>query len=250
MVTRARRATGPDWDKVYVTPDCVGQGACATLLQWRRLRAAIIQAVEQQLERSVRLVAEVDFRPEQDHFAFAQRCLGDGGTAIEILLAPCPSAGKDLGSLEPADWLRFLHLSGRLQTEDGVVVVEHIHLLGHAVSEGIGVVEVHTKKGTGDVELFARKCALSAVRSHFSEEVLYRKSQSFGDAGGTADSHNGAARFHEFLQLRQRLLGGDAADLILIFIGYIAAAASTAAAAASAAAAAEPASAKPHGSFR
>jgi hypothetical protein len=40
------------------------------LLQRRSLGAAVIQPVEKQLKRAVRLVAEVDLRPEQHHFAF------------------------------------------------------------------------------------------------------------------------------------------------------------------------------------
>ena len=47
--------------------------------------------VEQELERPVRLRAERDLRPEQEHLALAERALDAGSAAFEIVLAPAPT---------------------------------------------------------------------------------------------------------------------------------------------------------------
>src|ERR1035438_400582 len=62
------------------------------LLQRRRPPRAAIQAIEEQLEGGVRLVAEIDFRTEQEHLALADGRFGEDGAPIEGLLAPRPPA--------------------------------------------------------------------------------------------------------------------------------------------------------------
>ena len=78
-------------------------GNCAAL------RASVIQSVEQQLVRGVRLVAEIHFRTEQHHLAFADRRLRHGGAAVEILLAPRPAAVEHVRAGEPGDGRGLLH---------------------------------------------------------------------------------------------------------------------------------------------
>src|SRR6476661_1889456 len=54
------------------------------------LRGAGIDAVEQELEGAVRLRAERDLGPEQEHLALAQRGLDHRDAALQVVLSPRP----------------------------------------------------------------------------------------------------------------------------------------------------------------
>src|ERR1700693_3455659 len=103
------------------------------LLQLLRFRAPIIQPVEEELERSVRLGAEVDLRSQHHYLAFAHSRFGDGRASVQILLAPCPAAVEHLSSLEPAHGRRVVRLRLGAQLEHRAAIEEHIHLLRHAI---------------------------------------------------------------------------------------------------------------------
>src|SRR5262249_23078911 len=55
---------------------------------------AVVDAVEQQLERAVRLRAPVHLVAEQHDVTFADRRLDDRDRLIEVLLAPRPPAAQ------------------------------------------------------------------------------------------------------------------------------------------------------------
>ena len=65
------------------------------------LRGAVEDAVEQELEGAVRLRAEGDLGPDQEHLALAERDVDAGGAAIEIVLAPRPAGPQRLLRIEP-----------------------------------------------------------------------------------------------------------------------------------------------------
>src|ERR1039457_6442457 len=92
------------------------------LLQRGGLGGAGVEAVEEQLEGGVGLVAEIDFGTEQEHLALAHGRFGEDGTAFEVLLAPGPPSVQGIGAAKPADGVGLLEGRGGLQAEYGAVV--------------------------------------------------------------------------------------------------------------------------------
>src|SRR5439155_16853173 len=70
--------------------------------------ARLHDAVEQELERPVRLAAEEHLRPAQHDPPLADRRLGDGDAAVEVLLAPGPAATQRRLAVEPGHALQAL----------------------------------------------------------------------------------------------------------------------------------------------
>src|ERR1035437_9081760 len=186
------------------------------LLQCRGLRGAGVEAVEEQLEGGVRLVAEIDFRTEQEDLAFAHGRFGEDGAALEVLLPPGPAAVQRFGAAEPADGVGLLQGRGGLHAEYRAVVVEHVHLAAHAIGQRIGVVEVGLEQRTRDVKLLAWQGAIFAVGTFFDEVIFHRDAEDFGDAGGSADGHDAAAALDELLELGHGLVVGDTAQHALV----------------------------------
>src|SRR5258707_290972 len=105
-----------------------------------RRRGAVVDAVEQQLERSMRLRAPVHFVAEQHHVSLAGRRFDDRHRLIEVLLAPRPTAAQRRRTLVPRDRLGALQGRFRLQPERRALVVKHHGVLVHAVRQRVGVV--------------------------------------------------------------------------------------------------------------
>src|SRR5260370_42284229 len=85
--------------------------ACATsLFQGGRLRVAVIKAVEEQFERAMGLVAEVDLGTQHDDLSLSDGSLRHCGAAVQILLAPGPATIQNFGAGEPRDRGSLLQL--------------------------------------------------------------------------------------------------------------------------------------------
>src|SRR4030095_10946379 len=63
-------------------------------LQGHRLSSSIIDSVEQELERAVRLSAKRYLRTEEKYPSLSDSCLGDDHSILKILLSPGPSASE------------------------------------------------------------------------------------------------------------------------------------------------------------
>src|SRR6476661_5395785 len=96
------------------------------LRHYARHTSRRVDAVEQELEGPVRLAAERDLRSEEIDLASPDRRLDRGDAALEIVLAPRPAAAQGLLAVEPCDRLHTLRLCIRLETEDRIVVEEHV----------------------------------------------------------------------------------------------------------------------------
>src|SRR5262245_33648084 len=82
------------------------RGGCSLRSTLRNLRGdgfAVIERVEEKLERAVRLRAERDLRSEQQHAALAGGHVSHRHAAIEVPLAPRPSAAQRSRAREPCD---------------------------------------------------------------------------------------------------------------------------------------------------
>src|SRR6185503_6323302 len=113
-----------------------------------RFSAAIVNPIEQELERPVRLRAECDLRSKQKQLALADFRLQDSNAVLQILLSPGPAASERLVAVKPRDRLYASHRGVRAQPEHRAVVEEHIHLVAKPISQRIGVIDSHLQHRT------------------------------------------------------------------------------------------------------
>ena len=136
-----------------------------------RLRRCVVDGVEQELERGVRLRPEVDLRPEDQHATSTQFPVNDGDTVFEILLTPGPPAAERRGTREPGDAINTARR--RTQAEHRTVIEEDIYLAFEPVPERCGVVDAHAQHRAGDVVLLG---ASAAARRRFVTRRAHSKS--------------------------------------------------------------------------
>src|SRR5690606_19270873 len=98
-----------------------------------RLRGTVVNAVEQELERAVRLRAECDLRPEEEQLPLPYARLGDCHTVLEVLLAPGPPAAQRCRGIEVRDRRDAV----ARDAERGAVAVYDDRALAHAVCERV-----------------------------------------------------------------------------------------------------------------
>src|SRR5580700_6933019 len=103
------------------------------------------------------LAPEGHFGPQQYDLTFPQRYLGHGDSAIQILLTPSPSTGKGFLPRVPAHGRDVALLSIRSEPEHGARIEHDVHLLGHAITERLRVVDLRVNQRTRDVEFLARQ---------------------------------------------------------------------------------------------
>src|SRR5262249_21752475 len=88
-----------------------------------RRRAAVVDAVEQQLEGAMRLPAPGNLVPEQHDVSLADRRLHDRDSLIEVVLSPCPAAAQRRRILVPRHRLDPFERGFGRQAERGAFVV-------------------------------------------------------------------------------------------------------------------------------
>src|SRR5687767_4624957 len=86
-----------------------------------RLRGRVVDRVEQELERRVRLGTEGNLRTEHEHAAPPEPTVGNRDPILQILLTPRPSAAKGGGAREPRHTPGVARAFGA-DAEDGAVV--------------------------------------------------------------------------------------------------------------------------------
>src|SRR3954470_11685976 len=84
---------------------------------YRRLLAATVQPIEQELERAVWLRAEGDLGTEHIEMPASDVRFGDRDCALEIVLSPRPAAAQRLVGVEPRDWTHTLERCIRTESE-------------------------------------------------------------------------------------------------------------------------------------
>src|SRR5262245_49588882 len=89
--------------RVRLAPLFVFRGVFCRVIN--RSSRSVVNTVEQQLKRPVRLRPERDFRPDQYNGAFAECRFDRRNSIAQIMLAPCPSAAQWLVRVEPSNWL-------------------------------------------------------------------------------------------------------------------------------------------------
>src|SRR5688572_5622681 len=89
------------------------------------LCAAVVDAVEEQFERAVRLRPPGDLVAEEHDPSLPECRLDDRHGLIEILLPPGPATAQRRAVLVPGDWSHARSCSLRLKPEGGALVVEH-----------------------------------------------------------------------------------------------------------------------------
>src|SRR5579863_1310355 len=177
------------------------------------LRVAVINRVEQKLESRMGLRAEGYFWSEQNEPALAQLPVRDGYAAVEILLAPRPSAVERLFPVEPD----YGTNRRAIELEHGAVVEEDVDVVRHTVRQRIGVIDRGLQQRSGDVEFLRRQGALFAVGAFLDKAAVHGQSHLLAEPGRTSDGDDLAASLHEFFDLGQSLVGGDAAQAFAIF---------------------------------
>src|SRR6185369_1191356 len=145
-----------------------------TSVQLHRFRAAIIDAVEQKLERAVRLSSKSDFRPKHEELALPNPRFGNGNSVLKIFLAPRPSAAKRVVVVKPGHRPDAFHRSFRPQSEHRAVVKKDIQLFVHSIGEWIAVVDSHLHDRTGNVVFLTLKDSFRSVLRPFDERVRDR----------------------------------------------------------------------------
>src|SRR5689334_6847967 len=92
--TASASSRKPQARSVRLQPDPSGLLIGRARACWRGRRRAEVDAVEQQFEGAVRLVAPVHLVAVQDDVPLADRRLDDGHRLIEVLLPPRPAAAQ------------------------------------------------------------------------------------------------------------------------------------------------------------
>src|SRR5262245_26688745 len=123
----------------------------------------------------MRLATERDLRAEQVDLALAVVRLDDGHTALEIVLTPGPTAAQRLLRVEPRNRLRSLRGRVGIETEHRAVVEEDVHLLVHAGSNRLRVVDRNPKDRTRDVVLLALQLTVRLTRRANEQVIVDRQ---------------------------------------------------------------------------
>src|SRR5215831_3414204 len=186
-------------------------------LQRCGLRAAVVQPVEEQLERAVRLISEVHLRTKQYDLSLSNSRFRDRCAAVQVVLPPGPAAREQVASAEPSDRVGLLDGGRGLHAEYRAIVIEHIHRGRHAVCQRVRVIDLRAQKGARNVEFLAGQLPVSAVRTFFYQMVLHGQAEYLGDAGRAADGYNAAAALHELFEGGHRLLIRNPSQPIAIF---------------------------------
>src|SRR5438477_4129531 len=97
------------------------------------------------------LTAKRDLRSEHIDPALPDTCLDRGRTSLEIVLPPRPTAAQRGWRVEPGDRACTLERRIGLETEDRIVVEEHVGLRWHACGRWILRVDRDAKDRAGDV---------------------------------------------------------------------------------------------------
>src|SRR5262245_17388421 len=160
------------------------QGYSRTARVWkswhplRRHGLAVIDGVEEKLERPVRLRTVGDLRPKQQNAPATELRVHDGGSAIEKRLTQSPSA---------AQW-RAIHEPGHTSSggivfhaEDRTVIEEDIDVRPEAVPERGCVVHADPQHRPRHVERFARQRPLCPVALDGAQMIRDRQSERRAD---------------------------------------------------------------------
>src|SRR5215210_6056212 len=120
---------------VYATPESLHYAVIQLLVG--------VDAVEQELERPVRLRAERDLGAEQVQLALPDLRLGDRDALVEVGLAPCPTAAQRVRRVVPGNRPHTLRGGVGAKGKDRALVEEHIDLLRKASRHRERVVDLH-----------------------------------------------------------------------------------------------------------
>src|SRR6478735_7824594 len=134
-----------------------------------------VDAVEQELERPVRLPAERDLGPEQIDLALPHGRLDYGRAALEIVLPPRPTAAQRRRAVEPRDGPRALERRVGRETEHGAVVEEDIEVLVETRRHWIGVVDRDVEDRARHIVLLAGERSIRLARAAHDEVILDRQ---------------------------------------------------------------------------
>src|SRR6266404_1063517 len=171
-------------------------------LQRHGFRASVVDPIEQELERSVRLSAERDLRSKQKQLALSYSRFGDSHAILQILLTPSPTASERFVAVKPCHRLHTFHRSVGAQPEHRAVVKEYVELVTHPVSERVAAIDAHLKHRSRNVVFLALKRPLRAVLRSLHQCVSDRQAGAVTETGRAADCKNRSARFEKLPQPR------------------------------------------------
>src|SRR5687768_16131209 len=120
-------------------------------------RGPIIQPIEEQLERPMRLCPEQDLRAEQEQLALAHIGLGHGNGILEVLLSPRPAAAQWCFRIEPGNRAYTTRRGITAETERGAAVEHEVGPLVHAVRQRQARVDLRLQQRARHVKLVVRQ---------------------------------------------------------------------------------------------